>query len=112
MRFPAEESRATLSSDTSGALVMLTYRAAYRMQMGAVVSEVLDFPGATAFGATLAEARANLVSALRYAAESMLRRGELLPMPNTHAGAVDAYLVEPILLVPETATRVAVRAGC
>jgi predicted RNase H-like HicB family nuclease len=81
------------------------------MQMGTFVAEVLDFPGATAFGATVAEARANLVSALHYAAESRLRHGELLPMPDDHVGAVDAYLVEPVVVVPEDDNRVAVRAG-
>ena len=88
---------------------MLTYRVAYRLQMGSFVAEVLDFPGAIAFGATVADARANLVSALRYAAESRLRQGEMLPMPDPHVGAVDAYLIEPVIVLPETATSVAVR---
>jgi len=90
---------------------MLTYKIAYRMQMGAFLAEVLDFPGATAFGASVADARTNLVSALRYAAESRLRRGEMLPTPDPHAGAVDAYLVEPVVVMPGAGSSVDLHAG-
>jgi predicted RNase H-like HicB family nuclease len=71
---------------------MLNYKVFYRKQMGSFQAEVPDFPGATAFGMTVAEARDNVLSALRYAAERRIRRGELLPMPDPARTAADAYL--------------------
>jgi predicted RNase H-like HicB family nuclease len=88
---------------------MLRYRAAYRMQWGAFYAEVPDFPEASAFGPSLAEARANLQSALRYAAERRLKRGEMLPLPDPERPLADAYLVEPVL--PRGDNTVAVESG-
>jgi predicted RNase H-like HicB family nuclease len=90
---------------------MLNYRVAYRMQMGAFFAEVLDFPEATAFGGTVMEARHNLLSALRYAAEKRLRRGEFLPMPDPTRTAPDAYTLEVVTLVPSEGNRVTVQIG-
>jgi predicted RNase H-like HicB family nuclease len=90
---------------------MLSYKAAYRMHLGAFTALVLDFPEATAFGATLAEARNNLQLALRYAAERKLRRGEMLPMPDPDAGDGEAYLVETLTVWPQSTDRVNVQAG-
>jgi predicted RNase H-like HicB family nuclease len=82
------------------------YKVAYRMQMGAFFAEVLDFPEVTAFGPTMAEARANLCQSIRYAAERLLRRGEVLPLPNPDAAAADAYGVEFVGVVPTGDTQV------
>jgi hypothetical protein len=79
---------------------MLRYKAAYRMQFGSFFAEVLDFPEATGFGATLAEARNYLFSSLRYAAERRLKRGEMLPIPVPDHSPGDAYLVETVTLLP------------
>ena len=92
-------------------VAVLNYRVAYRMQMGAFFAEVLDFPEATAIGATVAEARHNLASALRYAAETRLRRGEFLPMPDPNRSAPDAYTLEMATLAPGVDNRVAVQIG-
>jgi predicted RNase H-like HicB family nuclease len=70
------------------------------MQMGAFFAEALDFPHVTAFGPTMADARANLCLAMRYAAEKLLRRGEVLPLPDPNATAADAYGVEVVGVVP------------
>ncbi len=79
---------------------MLRYRAVYRLQRGSFFAEVHDFPEATSFGATLAEARAHLLSALRYAAERRLRHGEQLPIPDANHSPGDVYLVELLTLLP------------
>ena len=79
--------------------------------MGAFFAEVLDFPEATAFGSTVTEARHNLVSALRYAAELRLRRGELLPLPDPTHSAPDAYSQEVLTLLPDDDNRVTIQAG-
>jgi predicted RNase H-like HicB family nuclease len=90
---------------------MLHYKAAYRLQMGSFFAEVLDFPEASAFGATVDEARNHLLSALRYAAQRRLRHGELLPIPGPASGAADAYLVETVTLLPRGDDTVAVEVG-
>jgi predicted RNase H-like HicB family nuclease len=90
---------------------MLSYQAAYRMQMGAFFAEILDFPGVSAVGTTLSEARNNLYNALRYEAERLLRRGELLPIPTACQQPADAYLVETVTLVPTGTDQVMVRMG-
>ena len=74
-------------------------------------AKVLDFPEAEALGATLAEARHNLLVALRYAAERRLRRGEWLPMPEEGAGDTEAYLVEAVSVWPQGGDQVQVQAG-
>jgi predicted RNase H-like HicB family nuclease len=83
-----------------GEAIMFHYKVAYRMQMGAFFAEVLDFPEVTAFGPTMADARANLCESMRFAAQRLLRRGEVLPLPNPDAPAADAYGVEFIGVVP------------
>ncbi len=88
---------------------MFRYKVAYRLQMGAFFAEVLDFPEVTAIGPTLADARANLCEAIRYAAEGRLRRGDLLPLPDPDAPAADAYGVEFVGVVPTGDARVEVR---
>ena len=88
---------------------MLNYRVAYRMRMGAFFAEVLDFPEASAFGTTVSEARRNLASALRYAAEKRLRRGELLPLPDPSCGAADAYTLESVMVLPCEDNRITVQ---
>ncbi len=90
---------------------MLNYRVAYRLHLGAFFAEVLDFPEATAFGTTISDARHNLVSALRYAAEMRLRRGELLPLPDPAPTAPDAYTIEVVTLLPSDDNRVTVQTG-
>ena len=90
---------------------MLNYQAAYRMQMGAFFGEVSGFGEVSAIGPTLEAARSNLLSALRYAAERALRRGEALPLPVPGPAPADAYLIETLTLVPEGGDRVSVRLG-
>jgi predicted RNase H-like HicB family nuclease len=90
---------------------VLNYQVAYRMQMGSFFAEVLGFPEVSAFGATVSEARNNLASALRYAAEKRLRSGDLLPLSDPTLTAPDAYTMEMITLVPSDNNRVAVQMG-
>ena len=88
---------------------MFRYKVAFHLRMGAFFAEVLDFPEVTAFGSTLAEARANLCHSLRFAAERCLRRGDVLPLPNPDAPAADAYGVEFLGLVPTGEAQVLVQ---
>jgi len=90
---------------------MIDYEVAYRREMGAFVAQVIGFPEASAFAPTLGEARANLHAALRQAAESLLRRGAMLPIPGPAGGAADAYLVERVRVVPAGGDRVRITAG-
>jgi predicted RNase H-like HicB family nuclease len=90
---------------------MISYKAAYRLQMGTFFAEVPDFPDTSAFGPSLAEARSNLVTALRIAAERRLRRGEFLPIPDPDRAVADAYLVETVTVVPTSADQVMVHVG-
>ena len=86
---------------------MLTYKAMYKFIDEGVHGEVLDFPGAIAFGTDLDEARRNLASALVDMAETSLLLGEPLPLPDPMATDVDADMEEPIHLVLTAASRVA-----
>jgi predicted RNase H-like HicB family nuclease len=79
---------------------MLTYRAAYRRELGAFCAVVLDFPEASAMGSSVDEVRRNLHSALRYAAARRLQRGDFLPTPDPTLAAPDAYLLEEIRVLP------------
>jgi predicted RNase H-like HicB family nuclease len=79
---------------------VLNYKIAYHLRMGAFFAEVLDFPEVTAFGPTVAVARDGVLSALRYAAQQRLRRGELLPVPDEGRTVADAYLMEGVTLLP------------
>jgi predicted RNase H-like HicB family nuclease len=90
---------------------MLSYQAVYRLHLGAFLAEVVDFPDVSAFGATLSDARNNLVNSLRYAAERRLRRGGFLPIPDHPHESGDAYLIETLTLLPTSDDRVAVLVG-
>ena len=87
---------------------MLTYKASYKFVEGHCHAEVLDFPGAVAFGADLEEAKRMLASALVTMSETNLLLGEPLPRPDPHCSDPDADLEEPIYLLLSAATRVAV----
>jgi predicted RNase H-like HicB family nuclease len=98
---------------------MLRYRASYYLRQGTFFAEVPGFPGVSAVGATLSDARQGLANSLRYAAEAMMRRGELLPIPgHDHTSGStcrsdqlnqgDAYLVEEVLILPVDTNRVEV----
>jgi predicted RNase H-like HicB family nuclease len=86
---------------------MLTYKAMYKNINEGVHGEVLDFPGAIAFGADLEEARRKLASALVDMAETNLLRGEPLPPPDPSASDPEADLEEPIHLLLTATSRVA-----
>jgi predicted RNase H-like HicB family nuclease len=86
---------------------MLTYKAMYKFLDQGVHAEVLDFPGTISFGATLEEARRFLASALVDMAETNLLRGESLPHPNPSCTDSEADLEEPIHLLLQAATHVA-----
>lgn len=86
---------------------MLTYKAMYKYIDEGVHGEVLDFPGAIAFGANLEEARRMLGSALVDMAETNLLLGEPLPRPDPLVTDPDADLEEPIHLLLTAASRVA-----
>jgi predicted RNase H-like HicB family nuclease len=88
---------------------MISYRVAYRLDTGMFFAEVPDFPEASALGASLSDARNNVLLALTSAAERKLRRGDVLPIPDPHRGPSDAYLVESVLLVPLDEERVEAR---
>lgn len=78
---------------------MLTYKSSYRTAEGIILGEVLDFPGAIAYGHSLDEARRDLAAALRDLAETNLLKGESLPLPDPAMSRADADLEEPIHLV-------------
>jgi predicted RNase H-like HicB family nuclease len=90
-------------------LAVFTYKVAYRLQMGSFFAEVLDFPEVTAFGPTVADARAAVLGALRFAAERQLRRGDLLPLPEPGRMAPEAYTVESFTVLPYADNRVEVQ---
>jgi predicted RNase H-like HicB family nuclease len=85
---------------------MLTYKAAYKVEDGVYLGEVLDFAGTVSFGQTLEEARVNLAGALLDMAETNLLRGEPLPLPDPSRSDPDADLEEPIYLVLQAGSRV------
>jgi predicted RNase H-like HicB family nuclease len=85
---------------------MLTYKAMYKYIDEGVHAEVLDFPGAIAFGADLDEARRMLAGALVDMAETDLLRGEPLPRPDPASTDPDADLEEPIYLLLTATSRV------
>jgi predicted RNase H-like HicB family nuclease len=78
---------------------MLTYKAAYKLEEGIYLGEVLDFPGTVSFGHTLDEARVNLASALLDMAETNLLRGEPLPLPDPRRSDTEAEVEGPIYLL-------------
>ena len=85
---------------------MLTYKAMYKYLDHGVHAEVLDYPGVITWGATLAETRRLLISALEDMAEISLLQGEPLPQPDPTSTNPDADLEEPIHLLLKAATRV------
>ncbi|MSQ14881.1 MAG: type II toxin-antitoxin system HicB family antitoxin [Dehalococcoidia bacterium] len=86
---------------------MLTYKAMYKYLNEGVHAEVLDFPGAITFGADLEEARRALANALVDMAETNLLNGEPLPQPDPSRTDPDADLEEPIHLLLQASSRVA-----
>jgi len=85
---------------------MLTYKAMYKYLDEGVHAEVLDFPGAITFGATLEEARRRLASALVDMAETNLLLGEPLPHPDPTTDDPEADIEEPIHLLLTAASRI------
>lgn len=90
---------------------MLTYKSSYKSADGVILGEVLDFPGAIAYGHSLAEARGALAAALRDMAETNLLKGEPLPVPNPAATQNNAELEEPIHLVLQVGQHLDVAVG-
>ena len=86
---------------------MLTYKAMYKYLDEGVHAEVLDFLGVITWGADLEEARRLLASALMDMAETNLLKGEPLPQPDPTCTDLDADLEEPIYLLLQAASRVA-----
>jgi hypothetical protein len=80
---------------------MIDYTVAYRLEMGTFFAQALGFPEVSAIATSLSEARINLLSALRQAAERKLRRGEFLPQPEPPTGMGDAYLIERVRVAPD-----------
>jgi predicted RNase H-like HicB family nuclease len=79
---------------------MLQYKAGYKFVAGGVHAQVLDFPGAITCGSDLAEARALLAVALVAVAETLLERGDALPVPHPELTDVEMDFEEPIYLEP------------
>jgi len=86
---------------------MLTYKAMYKYLDEGVHGEVLDFPGVITCGTELEEARRLLASALVDVAETNVLRGEPLPQPDPTCTDTDADIEEPIHLLLNAASRVA-----
>jgi predicted RNase H-like HicB family nuclease len=87
---------------------MLTYKAMYKFLDKGVHGEVLDFPGVITWGDDLGEARRLLAGALVDMAETNLIAGEALPLPDPTCSDPDADLEEPIHLLLNAATQVAI----
>jgi len=89
---------------------MITYKAAYRVEDGIYLGEVLDFPGTVTCGKTLDETRQNLASALLDMAETNLELGEALPRPQPNLTQPDSDIEEPIYLVLQASHKISVHA--
>jgi predicted RNase H-like HicB family nuclease len=87
---------------------MLIYKAMYQFHDDGVQARVLDFPGAISCGADLEEARRMLAGALVDMAETHLLLGKPLPRPDPSCTEPDADLEEPIYLLLNAASHVAV----
>jgi predicted RNase H-like HicB family nuclease len=87
---------------------MLTYKAIYRYEDDGVHAEVVDFPGVITCGRDLEEARNQLRSALVDLAETYLLESRPVPRPDPTCTDPEADLEEPIHLLLQAATRVAV----
>lgn len=88
--------------------MMLAYKAMYKYLEKGVHAEVLDFPGVITWGPELEEARRLLGSALVDMAETSLLHGESLPQPDPACTDPEADIEEPIYLLLQAASRVAV----
>lgn len=86
---------------------MLAYKAMYKYLAEGVHAEVLDFPGVITWATELKQARLLLGSALVDMAETNLLRGEPLPKPDPGYTDTEADLEEPIFLLLQAASRVA-----
>ncbi len=86
---------------------MFTYKAMYKYLDQGVHAEVLDFPGVITSGIDLEKARRLLASALLDMAETNLSQGEPLPLPDPTLTDPEADLEEPIYLLMQAASRVA-----
>ena len=86
---------------------MLAYKATYKYLEEGVHAELLDFPGVITWGTDLAQARSLLSSALVDMAETNLLKGEPLPKPDPGATDPEADLEEPIYLLIQAASHVA-----
>jgi predicted RNase H-like HicB family nuclease len=86
---------------------MLVYRAMYKYLDEGIHAEVLDFPGVITWGSNLGEVRRLLASALVDMAETHLLLSESLPKPDPTCTDPDADLEEPIHLLLQAASRVA-----
>lgn len=85
---------------------MLTYKAMYKFLAQGVHAQVLDFPGAITWGATLEDARRLLASALVDMAETNLLKGEPLPQPDPSCTDPEADVEEPIHLLLTAASHI------
>jgi hypothetical protein len=77
---------------------MLQYKAGYKFVEGGVHAQVLDFPATITCGGDLAEARQLLAVALIDVAETLLERGQPLPVPSPQISDVEMDIEEPIYL--------------
>jgi predicted RNase H-like HicB family nuclease len=84
---------------------MLTYKVVYRLRDGMILVDVPGFPGVTAFGKGMHDARSNIASALKYAAELKMKRGEVLPICETEEVIGDSYMVETASILPQGEVR-------
>jgi len=87
---------------------MLTYKAMYKFLSDGVHGEVLDFPGVITCGKDLDETRKLLAGALVDMAETNLRLGESLPVPESTVTDSEADLEEPIHLILNASTQIKV----
>jgi predicted RNase H-like HicB family nuclease len=87
--------------------VMLAYKAMYKYLEEGVHAEVLDFPGAITWGENFDKARQLLAVALVDMAETNLLHGGPLPQPDPTITDPEADLEEPIYLLLQAASRVA-----
>lgn len=87
---------------------MLTYKAMFKGLEDGVHAEVLDFPGVITWAADVEQARRMLSSALVDLAETCLLAGEPLPRPDAAVTDPESDWEEPIYLLIQAASRVAV----
>ncbi len=87
---------------------MLAYKAMFKYLDDGIHAGVLDFPGATSWGKDLDQVRQLLARALVDMAETNLQRGEALPQPDPNISDPEADLEEPMYLLMQAASRIAV----